>query len=81
MVWTFAWIIGVLVFHIAMYWLHQIICLFGILLFCGYLLFDVSNLVHDYTPDDYILVAVNIYLDILNIFLYILACLSAGSNN
>lgn len=43
--------------------------------FC-FVVFTASLIMHHLGPDDAILAAVNLYLDILNLFLYILAILS-----
>jgi FtsH-binding integral membrane protein len=50
----------------------------GVLLFSGLLVFDTWRLKNVYGPDDYVPAAVNIYLDLLNMFLFILSLLSGG---
>ena len=50
----------------------------GVLLFSGLLVFDTWRMKNLYGPDDYVLAAVNIYLDLLNMFLFILSLLSGG---
>lgn len=50
----------------------------GAVLFSLFILYDVSLLIHKLSPDDYILAAVSLYLDILNLFLYILSILSSN---
>ena len=57
----------------------------GALLFSCYLVFDTQMMMggkHKYSisPEEYIFAALNLYLDIINIFLYILA-LVGGSRN
>jgi protein lifeguard len=57
----------------------------GALLFSCYLVFDTQLMMggkHKYSisPEEYIFAALNLYLDIINIFLYILA-LVGGSRN
>lgn len=53
----------------------------GVVLFSFYLIYDTQMIIggdkadQQYTEDDYILAAVNLYLDIINIFLYILQIL------
>lgn len=49
----------------------------GIALFSGYILYDTSTMIHYMTPDDAIVAAVQLYLDILNLFLCLLQLLSA----
>ena len=46
-----------------------------LLVFVGYILYDTSNLIHVLGPDDYIIAAVQLYLDIINLFLYLLEIL------
>ena len=47
----------------------------GVLLFSGLLIFDTWRLKNQYGPDDYVIAAVQIYLDLLNMFLFILRLL------
>jgi FtsH-binding integral membrane protein len=53
----------------------------GVLLFSGLLVFDTWRLRNVFGPDDYVLAAVSIYLDLLNMFLFILSLLSGGRKN
>lgn len=48
--------------------------------FCGLLVFDTWRLRNVYGPDDYIPAAINIYLDLLNMFIYILSLLGGSGN-
>ena len=41
----------------------------------GYILYDTSLIMHHLGPDDYIIGAVTLYLDIINLFLYLLELL------
>ena len=47
----------------------------GVLLFSGLLIFDTWRLRNQYGPDDYVQAAVAIYLDLLNMFLFLLRLL------
>lgn len=51
---------------------------FGVLIFAGFTLYDISRLKH-YPQDRYIDAALNLYLDIFNLFLYILRLISGVS--
>lgn len=51
--------------------------LFGVVLFCGYILYDTQRVMKIYGPDDAIMASIELYLDILNLFLYILELLSS----
>jgi FtsH-binding integral membrane protein len=52
-----------------------------VLAFSGLLVFDTWRLRNAYGPGDYVLAAVNIYLDLLNMFLAILQLLGGGRRN
>ncbi|KAK4533180.1 hypothetical protein CCYA_CCYA16G4062 [Cyanidiococcus yangmingshanensis] len=54
------------------------------LLFCGYILFDTSMIIHRLGPDDWSIACISLYLDVLNLFLnllQILTRLQASSDN
>lgn len=53
----------------------------GVLLFSGLLVFDTWRMRNVFGPDDYVLAAVSIYLDLLNMFLFILSLLTGGRKN
>jgi FtsH-binding integral membrane protein len=78
---------GILVLTILQYFIHStimamFISIFGILIFSTYLLYDLNRLYNrDDYEDDPILAAINIYLDIINLFLYILQFLQLTGNN
>ncbi|HEY5492512.1 MAG TPA: Bax inhibitor-1/YccA family protein [Gemmatimonadaceae bacterium] len=52
----------------------------GVMIFSGLLVFDTWRLRNRYGPDDYVPAAVAIYLDLLNMFLFILQLLGGGRN-
>lgn len=54
---------------------HLWIAAVGVLIFSGLLVFDTWRLRNVYGPDNYIQAAVQIYLDLLNMFMFILALL------
>merc|ERR1719450_625984 len=63
---------------------RMVFALLGALLFAGFILYDTSNLLHNHSPDDYIVASINLYLDIINLFLYlleILRMLQGGSSD
>ena len=53
----------------------------GVLVMAGLLVFDTWRLLRSgmLGPDDYVLAAVNIYLDLLNMFIFILSLVSGGN--
>ncbi len=67
--------------------LRLIYCTLGVLLFSFYLIFDTQLIIGGEDRyamvgnDDYILGAVILYLDVINIFIYILQILSAASRD
>lgn len=72
---------------IAMIWHGKIMTLvyasLGALLFSFYLIYDTQMMIggsHKYSisPEEYIFAALNLYLDVVNIFLYILTIIGAS---
>lgn len=49
--------------------LHIVIAASGVSIFAGYVLYDMSLMIHHMTPDDAAEATVQLYLDILNLFL------------
>ncbi|XP_074557875.1 BI1-like protein [Curcuma longa] len=53
---------------------------FGALVFSGFIIYDTEDLIKRYTYDEYIWASVNLYLDILNLFITILNMLKRSDN-
>lgn len=53
---------------------------FGVMIFSGFVMYDIQNL-RNYPEDMYIQAAMQLYLDIFNLFLYILRLLTAFSRD
>uniref|UniRef100_A0A3Q1M9N8 Transmembrane BAX inhibitor motif containing 4 n=1 Tax=Bos taurus TaxID=9913 RepID=A0A3Q1M9N8_BOVIN len=51
----------------------------GALLFCGFIIYDTHSLMHRLSPEEYVLAAINLYLDIINLFLHLLRVLEAAN--
>ncbi|TPX37490.1 hypothetical protein SmJEL517_g00545 [Synchytrium microbalum] len=51
------------------------LALFIVILFCGYIVYDTQMIFERLSPDEYIIAAVELYLDLLNLFLAILRVL------
>lgn len=49
----------------------------GALLFCGFIIFDTHMLMHKLSPEEHVLASINLYLDIVNLFIYILRILDS----
>lgn len=54
------------------------LAIFGALLFAGFIVVDTHMLIHKLSPEEYILASINLYLDIINLFLEILRILNAA---
>lgn len=53
-----------------------IYCIIGAAIFVGFTLYDFSNIKLRYGPNDYVIATVQLYLDFLNIFLFLLRILA-----
>ena len=64
-------------------WVNTLYCLFGVVLFGIYLIYDTQLVLgkfgREYGIDDYIFAAINIYIDIINLFIFILSLLGKAS--
>uniref|UniRef100_A0A669D8J5 Transmembrane BAX inhibitor motif containing 4 n=1 Tax=Oreochromis niloticus TaxID=8128 RepID=A0A669D8J5_ORENI len=49
----------------------------GALVFCGFIIYDTSMLMKQLSPEEHILASINLYLDIVNLFLHILRVLDS----
>lgn len=48
----------------------------GVLLFSGFILYDTSNIIRRYREDEWLSAAMGLYLDVLNLFLFLLRLLA-----
>lgn len=55
--------------------------LLGCIIFCGYILFDTWMIMNQLSPHEHVLAAIMLYLDIINLFLYLLQLLSSDNRN
>mmetsp|Transcript_1658 Transcript_1658/g.3173 ORF Transcript_1658/g.3173 Transcript_1658/m.3173 type:complete len:241 (-) Transcript_1658:511-1233(-) len=62
-------------------WLDFAISVGGACIFSLYIVFDTSMLMERHSVDEYILAAINLYLDIINLFMYILRILAELKGN
>ncbi|KAG8005850.1 Protein lifeguard 4 [Nibea albiflora] len=49
----------------------------GALIFCGFIIYDTNMLMKQLSPEEHILASINLYLDIVNLFLHILRLLDS----
>lgn len=59
-------------------WMHMAIAWVGTALFSGYVVYDTSNLVHLYGPEEGVDAAIALYLDALNLFLSVVQVLEGS---
>lgn len=57
--------------------MELVVAALGALLFCGFIIYDTYSLMHKLSPEEYILAAINLYLDIINLFMHLLRFLEA----
>lgn len=62
----------------AMYWLYSAA---GALLFIGFVFVDFNRIRHKFGPEDYIPATMEVYLDLINLFLFILRLLGGSRRN
>lgn len=55
--------------------LEFVLSVAGTLVFSGFIIFDTHLIMHALSPEDYILAAINLYMDFINLFLQILKIL------
>ena len=53
----------------------------GALLFSAFIVFDTHMLMHKLSPEEYILASINLYLDMINLFIEILRILNSMKKN
>ncbi|KAM6985425.1 protein lifeguard 4 [Aplochiton taeniatus] len=53
----------------------------GALVFCGFIIYDTHLLMHQLSPEEHVLASINLYLDIVNLFLHILRVLDSMKKN
>ena len=61
--------------------LEFVLSIGGALIFCGFIIFDTHMIMHKLSPEEYIMASINLYLDFINLFLYILRIMQAARKN
>lgn len=61
--------------------MQSIVAASGIVIFSGLVMYDTSLMLHHMTADDAVLAAVQLYIDFVNLFLYILQCMNLTSDS
>ena len=77
-------LIGIINIFIMSTFLQLFIAGFGSIVFSGFIIYDtkmiISNRYRVYSKNDFVLASINLYLDIINLFLYILECLNLSNS-
>jgi len=60
--------------------LHVFYCFLGVSVFSGLIVYDTYLMKKIFSPEDYIIAAVNLYMDVVNLFLFILSLLRICRN-
>jgi protein lifeguard len=47
-------------------------------IFSGCIIYDTDNLIKRHSYDEYVVAAISLYLDVINIFMYIVTCLTSS---
>ncbi|KAG7277656.1 hypothetical protein CRUP_025341 [Coryphaenoides rupestris] len=53
----------------------------GALVFCGFIIYDTHLLMHRLSPEEHVLASINLYLDIINLFINVLRILDSMKKN
>lgn len=73
------------IFSFILPFMYTLVCILGVFVYSLYLLFDTQLILgkvgNEFSVDDYVIAALCIYIDILQIFLYMLEIISRLSNN
>mgnify|MGYP005844563645 CR=1 FL=1 len=70
-----ACIIGFMIFGMPSQEIYIAYCIFGVLLFTGFILYDTSIIIHHLSTDEWVAGSLNLFFDFINLFLYILRLL------
>ena len=55
---------------------RKLFSLFGAIIFCLFIIYDTNNIMKHFGVDDYIIAAIELYLDVINLFRYLLLLLA-----
>eukprot|EP00057_Strongylocentrotus_purpuratus_P020297 XP_011674771.1 PREDICTED: protein lifeguard 4 [Strongylocentrotus purpuratus] len=58
--------------------LELVIAIGGAIVFSLFLIYDIHMIMHKLSPEEYIMASINLYLDLINLFLYILRILNSA---
>lgn len=78
---SIALIVGVLIIAILGFNIPFLVCLFGVVLFSLFVLYDTDRILNTFGPEDVVLAAMELMLDFINLFYWLLLLLSGGGPN
>jgi FtsH-binding integral membrane protein len=67
---------GIVMMFVGSTLLHTLYCVIGILIFSGYVLYDTSQIIQHLEPGEEVTGAIELYLDLLNLFVLIMRLLA-----
>ena len=67
---------GIVMFFVHVAWLSMVYSVVGVLIFAGFVLYDTSQIMLRLQPGDEMTGAISLYLDFLNLFMFILRLLT-----
>lgn len=56
---------------------HMIFGIVGCIIFCGYIVYDTDELIKRHQYDEYLLAAIQLYLDAINLFLNLITAIDS----
>ncbi len=68
---------GIVMLFVQAAWASMLYSVAGVVIFSGFVLYDTSQIIHRLTPEDAVMGAVTLYLDFVNLFLFILRLFSS----
>ena len=60
---------------------RQLLSLFGAIVFCLFIIYDTNQIMMHFGVDDYIIAVIELYLDVINLFRYLLLFLVLSSDS
>jgi Integral membrane protein, interacts with FtsH len=60
---------------------RQLLSLFGAIIFVLFIIYDTNNIMRHFGVDDYVIAAIELYLDVINLFRYLLMFLSLAGGS
>ncbi len=68
---------GIVMMFVHAAWASMLYSVAGVVIFSGFVLYDTSQIIHRLSPEDAVMGAVTLYLDFVNLFMFILRLFSS----